>query len=253
MVRHRFECINAFLHISTSRQEAENHSNPLRKIFPLHNHIKTRCTQLYQPLRELSVDERMVRSKARSHFRQYIRNKPTKWGFKYWVLADSMGYTLDLNLYCCQRGASTPSGHGLSYDVVKTLITPYQDQGYFLFMDNFYTSPVLFQDLKNIGVKATGTLRATRKNVPADVQMLQMALRKSNVPRGTGYYIREPQSSVVYVCWCDGSCVTLMSTAYAGHQEGTVKRRGKDRHINYIGRTNPCSSKVLQCFHGRRR
>ncbi len=51
-------------------------------------HIKGKCLELYQPLQELSVDERMVKSKARTHVRQYIKDKPTKLGFKYWVIAD---------------------------------------------------------------------------------------------------------------------------------------------------------------------
>ena len=54
----------------------------------------------YQPDRNVSIDERMVKSKARSGIRQYIKDKPTKWGFKLWVLADSQsGYTVDFNVY----------------------------------------------------------------------------------------------------------------------------------------------------------
>ena len=38
----------------------------------------------------------MVASKARVFKKQYIKDKPTKWGFKFWVLADSKnGYTCD--------------------------------------------------------------------------------------------------------------------------------------------------------------
>ena len=44
--------------------------------------------ELYQPHRKVIIDERMVRSKARFSFRQYIRNKPTKWGFKLWCMCD---------------------------------------------------------------------------------------------------------------------------------------------------------------------
>ena len=42
----------------------------------------------------------MVKSKHRSGIRQYIRNKPTKWGIKMWVLADSSNaYTYDFDVY----------------------------------------------------------------------------------------------------------------------------------------------------------
>ena len=57
----------------------------------------------------------MVRNKGR----QYIRNKPTKWGFKYWVIADVTGYTLDFNLYIGK--ATESSGNGLGFDVVMVI------------------------------------------------------------------------------------------------------------------------------------
>ena len=135
MSRNRFEAISAFLHVVTAREESANRDHPLCKILSLSNHMK---------IRELAVDERMVKSKARTHFRQYIRNKPPKWGFKFWVLADPTGYTLDFNVYGGQRG--TPrTAHGLSFDVVMELVRPFQHQGYYLFTDNFYTSPALVQ------------------------------------------------------------------------------------------------------------
>ena len=46
--------------------------------------------------------------------------------------------------------------------------------------------------------------------------------------RGTGYYIRTPQSRFVYVVWKDNKGVTTLSTAYPGHSTGTVKRRVKN-------------------------
>ena len=56
--------------------------------------------KLYQPSRNISIDERMVRNKGRYSFRQYIKDKPTKWGMKIWVLAESTtGYTYDYEVY----------------------------------------------------------------------------------------------------------------------------------------------------------
>ena len=145
MTRHQFEAISAFLHVVTESEEAAHRDHPLRKVLPIHNLLKQTCLQLYQPLKELSIDERMVKSKARTHLRQYIRNKPTKWGFKYWVLADASGYTVDFNLYCGRKGTQQISPNGLSFDVVMELVSPYHYQGYQVFTDNFYTSPKLFE------------------------------------------------------------------------------------------------------------
>ena len=91
MSRNRFEAISAFFHVVTSDEELVNASDPLKKVRPLHNLIKTKALEHYQPLRELSIDERMVKSKARTKFRQYLPKKPIKWGFKY-----SRSYKADL-------------------------------------------------------------------------------------------------------------------------------------------------------------
>ena len=92
MIRNRFEASSTFLHIVSAREKDEHKGHSLRKVLPLYNQIR-KCLELYQPLPELSIDERMVESKARSHFCQYIPNKPTKWGFTFWVIADPTGYT----------------------------------------------------------------------------------------------------------------------------------------------------------------
>ena len=149
LTRDRFEVIESFLHVVTVDKEAELSPHPLKKIQRLHNKIKTKCLDLYQPLMQLSVDERMVKSKAHIRFRQYIRNKPTKWGYKYWVLADPTGYTLDFDIYCGSAHQDGPSANGIAYDIVVKLTTPFVGQGYQLFCDNYYTSPKLFSDLLN--------------------------------------------------------------------------------------------------------
>ena len=225
MTRNRFEAINTFFHVATPQEEASNPNDPLKKVRSFNDHVKKRCSELYQPLKQLSVDERMVKSKARTHFRQYIRNKPTKWGFKYWVLADPTGFTSDFNLYCGRRGG-TVSENGLAYDVVTELLLPYHDQGYSVFFDNLYTSPTLLHALKRKHITATGTLRTNRQGIPRSVHDLKDALSRSDVPRGTGFYICDQDD--IYVCWRDNNCVCVMSNEYPGHQDGTVQRSGKN-------------------------
>ena len=55
----------------------------------------------------------------RSGIQQYLKDKPTKWGIKLWVLADSAnGYTVDFNIYIGRDAAREISKFGLGYDVV---------------------------------------------------------------------------------------------------------------------------------------
>ena len=38
---------------------------------------------------QVSIDERMVKSKGRSGMRQFMPDKPVRFGFKLWVMADA--------------------------------------------------------------------------------------------------------------------------------------------------------------------
>ena len=89
----------------------------------------------------------MVKSHHRSGIRQYIKDKPTRWGIKLWVLADSSnGYTVDFNVHIGKAAGQRISEFGLGYDVVMTLMRPFLHQCYHLYVDNFYTSFPLFKD-----------------------------------------------------------------------------------------------------------
>ena len=98
MSRNRFKAIMGMLHVVDPFTEDDK--DKLRKVRSLVEHFKERCMALYQPYREIAIDERMVRSKHHSGIRQYIKNKPTKRGVKLWVLADSTnGYTWNFDVY----------------------------------------------------------------------------------------------------------------------------------------------------------
>lgn len=244
MTCHRFELIGSFIHTVTIEEESSLDQDLLKKIRPLQEYIKKKCLNLYQPLQNLSVDERMVKSKARCHLIQYMKNKPCKWGFKYWVIADPSGYTVDFELYTEQKGEN-----GLAYDVVMTLCQNFKFQGYSLYVDNFYTGVALFENLAKIGISATGTLRTDPRGVPNVVKRLQKALSESRVPRGDGYYIRA--TSLAYVCWRDKRIVTAMSAALPGHGEEFVERRVKTKEGVTYSDFVPSNSTRIQQIYGR--
>lgn len=72
--------------------------------------------QYYHPHQNIVVDECIVATKARTGMKQYMKDKPTKWGCELFVLADSLnGYSCDFSIY--EGKAQPPSGKGLSFDV----------------------------------------------------------------------------------------------------------------------------------------
>ena len=129
----------ALLHVVDPLNEPAG--NKLRKVLGFINFLEGRFKALYQPRQHVAIDERMVKSRHTSGIRQYIRDKPTKCGLKYWVLADSSNaYVVDFNIYA-GKTAQGISQHGLGYDVVCKLMQDYEGQGYNLFCDNFLFIP----------------------------------------------------------------------------------------------------------------
>ena len=143
-------------------KKASQNYDPLLKVKPLLEDVQVACSSYYVPGQKVSIDERMVASKGRFCMKQFIKDKPVRWGFKFWVLAcQHTGYTHKSEIYTGKR--LTKSTKGLGYDVVMNLMDGLFQQGYHLFVDNFYSSPQLFKDLLDKRCLATGTVRENRK------------------------------------------------------------------------------------------
>ena len=167
--RNRFYAILGMLHVVDPAKETPGHKLSLVESFV--SYFKSKCSELYQPRQHVAIDERMVKSRHRSGIRQYIKDKPTKYGIKLWVLADSSnGYTIDFNIYIGRAAGRDVSEHGLGYDVVMRLMEPYFNQGYHLYLDSFYSSVTLMKHLFEKGVPATGTILETRRSFPANLK-----------------------------------------------------------------------------------
>jgi hypothetical protein len=87
------------------------------------------------------LDERLVISKHRSGIRQFIKDKPAKFGIKLWVIAESKtGYTSDFDVYAGKAGSDLSTNeHDLGYNVVMKLSEHLLNQGCNIFFDNFYS------------------------------------------------------------------------------------------------------------------
>lgn len=251
----RFKAISRAIHLSDPDDDAANNLkrgtagyDRLCKIKPMYHEVRQVCMALYQPHQCVAIDERMVASKARSGLRQYMKNKPVKWGYKLFVLADSTnGYTWDFFIY---EGKGSQIVKGLSYDSVMRLMnTQLLGTGYKLFVDNFYTSPDLFRDLLAKKIWACGTIRGQRIGFPKD----RPGGLERRAPRGTIRWIRE--GPLVFVQWRDTRDVLMCSTIHAAHGEDTVQRRikGADGQWSVLDVSIPPAIKdynrYVQCFH----
>ena len=174
MSKRRYKQVQSFL--KASNHKTETKEDKLTKVRFLHEYIRRKCMKLWMPHEFISVDERMVANKGRYSFRQYIRDKPTKWGMKLWVLADSItGYTCNFEVYL---GKKEKSQFGLGYDVVMKLCKHLCGMGYKLFVDNFYTSVRLFRDLLQNGITACGTIMPRQTEFPQALKILKLGIQK---------------------------------------------------------------------------
>ena len=61
----------------------------LFKIRPVLNDVLDKARDTYETSKNISIDEGMIAFKGRLAFRQYMPAKPTKYGIKVWMAADS--------------------------------------------------------------------------------------------------------------------------------------------------------------------
>ena len=101
--RDRFSLLMRFLHLNDSSKyipKGEPGYDALYKLRPFADPLIANFRAAYTLGCEVSVDEAMIGFKGRLWFVQYMPNKPTKWGMKAFVLADSAtGYTYNWRLY----------------------------------------------------------------------------------------------------------------------------------------------------------
>ncbi|XP_067141752.1 piggyBac transposable element-derived protein 4-like [Centruroides vittatus] len=174
--RHRYCQLLRFFHLVDNSKlpgPRELGYNASARYQPLEDHANRMFRYHYIPHQEICVDESLVGTKCHSPNSQYLPNKKHhKWGIKLWMLCDSVShYCLGFFTY---KGAKSQaekhsiSKFGLGYTVVRQLVTlgNYNNKGYHVFVDNYFTSAPLVRGLYSRGTYCTGTVRALRKQLP---------------------------------------------------------------------------------------
>ncbi|KAL7405160.1 hypothetical protein ABVT39_024706 [Epinephelus coioides] len=229
MSKKRFKLLRRFIHFNDN-QQCDLSADRFYKIRPLFKMLREQCLLIPSTYKH-SVDEVMVSYKGTraGTLRQYIANKPDKWGFKIFCRASSSGIIHDLLLY---QGPSTFFNRDLNEEEQKLLLgskvvttlckTITQPRLSVVFCDYFTSFDLVHSLEENLDVKCIGTVRSNR--IGGVTLMEDKELKK----KGRGAFDYRSAEGVIAVKWYDNKCVTLLSNACGIMPLSTVKRWSKD-------------------------
>ena len=159
--------------------------------------------------------------------KQYNSAKPHKYGFKMFKLCDSSSFMTWFMLY--EGKTNHPIDHaGLPTTVVRAAThSLLHDQFYRLYMDSWYTSVPVCEELLGNGIYVVGTVSKRRLGLPHTV--VQAVLKNRGQVSAAMKQLRE--GALTALQWLDTRHVFALSTAHAmeigpvvrpkrGHAEG---------------------------------
>ncbi|XP_051982308.1 piggyBac transposable element-derived protein 3-like [Xyrauchen texanus] len=214
----RFRLMKRLVHFNDDTQIAGT-IDRFFKVRPLFSHLNAAFRSEPQTPKQ-SVDEVMVayKGKAAGNLRQYIKNKPDKWGFKLFARASEDGFIHDMVLY---QGKNTLEAHGVPLTPEQTAMgvtsqivsvlasTMPSSTTTAIFADNFFTSLEIVRYLKDKNCRYTGTAGDNRIGKPPFKSIKEM--ENKAVPRGMYDYVTS-DDGILALRWKDNRIVTLLST-----------------------------------------
>ncbi|XP_067623316.1 piggyBac transposable element-derived protein 4-like [Eurosta solidaginis] len=215
----RFEEIRRNLHFSDNSKEPRRtdiNYDRAYKIRPVLEHFNRAFQSSMTNTKTQAIDKHMIKFKGHNIMRQYVKNKPIKWGFKLWCRADSStGYLFQFDLYTGRKNSGPKTRLGES--VVLQLCENLQGIGCELYFGNFFNSPNLQYKLKKLNIKACGTVRSNRKYMPKQVPA------DKNMKKGDIF--TTSSNGISFIKWMDNKAVVLLTNFLSPIPTTTVKMR----------------------------
>ena len=251
MSRNRFLQLYWNLHMSQhltpdDEEEEGEEKHVLHKIKPMLDKCNKRFREAYKPGRRLSYDEASCAFKGRVAFLHFNKDKPAKYHIMVYTCSEASGYTLGLDPY---YGEKTKDAYTTEDNKDETRIYVKQvmghmekmellDKGYFVFMDNQYSSIRLFDKLLKRKTFACGTIKAQGKWPLA----LPTVKKGKNFPKGEVRVRRrditddagEKVGSMLATVFHDRKSVCLLSTIHLALNVSLALPAGKQRYNNRI-------------------
>lgn len=232
MTLKRYQQIRRFLHFTDNNLQD---SDRYYKVRPIAEKIRINCLK-QENENKFSIDEMMIPYKGRKagNRKQYMKDKPNKWGFKNYVRAGVSGMIYDFVLYAGEdtfrshKFTEQESSLGFGAQIVIALTQTIQKKPATIFCDNFFSSPELFYLLKvNYGVFGLGTIRSNRIRGAEKLLPDEKSMKKKQ--RGAFSQVVCDANKLVIVRWNDNKPVTLISSFVGSEPVQKIKRYCKEQ------------------------
>ena len=229
VTRDRWLALWSFLHIVDEDDPDVDKADRIYKVRPFLNDLLVKFQHFYFPRQHLSLDEGMIPTKNRLAIKQYIKDKPTKWGIKSFLLTESeTGYIINAEIYTGAALMPVPDLGAVGNTVLRLLTSCEKEKkSHILVMDRYYNSINLCNYLLNeqqTGV--IGTLLQNRKHFPKSLKNV------GRLARGESRY--RCKGGITVMVWQDRKPITFISNCSNPTQVDTVNRRNKDGTVQEI-------------------
>ncbi|XP_046406430.1 piggyBac transposable element-derived protein 4-like isoform X1 [Ischnura elegans] len=155
----------------------------------------------------------MCAFRGRLQFKQYMPQKPNKYGIKLYMLSEAdSGYVWNFSVFCGQSN--------VVINIVTNLLGSLSGAGRTLYTDRFYTSPELARELEKIGTALVGTVMKNRRGLPREWKNL--ILQK-------GEQIFRRSENLLAICWKDKRPVYMLSTRHTAQMITYQTKRGTEK------------------------
>ncbi|UYV61674.1 PSPC1 [Cordylochernes scorpioides] len=154
-----------FILTRESREERRKDDKlaPIRELCEL---FIAKCSSLYTPGTNCTIDESLLNFRGRCGFKQYIPNKPAKYGIKVFVLADSATYYFLTGKICIGKDSNYDPNFSVPTNVVLELVKPIENTNRNITTDNCSLRPVLVEPLEQRDEEDGLPEKNFQKNMP---------------------------------------------------------------------------------------
>ena len=205
-----------YLHFCDNTQQPTN--NWMFKIKSVRADLISKFKKTFHPFQNICIDESLLLFKGRLAFKQYNPKKRSRFEMKTFGICDcKTGYVIDVVPYSGKQSHLAVNGIlGASGEIVMHLMKNFFEKGHIVYMDNWFTSPILFELLESKGTGAVGTVRKNRKHYP-----------KFPAIKKKGEMATMHTDTMLALSWKDKQQVYMLSTAHSGTLVKQTRNRPK--------------------------